>query len=170
MNYRVISLGTYPLQVLNHIRAAGCIVRLEATAVRGSVAFVGDGRVWAVGELRDVKPATRGKDAPQGFLWCFADLRDVEGVSCDNYGLEAMFMNGEKLEPQMLQASANDALNRLFAPSESDAEAVESAVEPAPIKRNNEPEETIPAMPPDYQIAVPKAARRAREVGQLEMF
>lgn len=114
MNFRVISLGAYPLQVLNHIRAAGCLVRLKATAVRGPVAFVGNRRVWAVGELRDVKPATKGKDAPQGFLWCFADLRDVEGVSCDDTAAEAMFLNGENWEPQMLQASAQDVLNRLL--------------------------------------------------------
>lgn len=127
MTHRVISLGTYPLRLLDHIRVAGCLVRLEETAVRAPVALVGDGRVWAVGELRDVKPTTRGKEAPQGFLWCIDHLREVEDVACAHYDLIEMFHNGENLEPRFLQADAQAELNRILAPPETAQEIPQAA-------------------------------------------
>ncbi|HEX9996524.1 MAG TPA: hypothetical protein VGB45_05220 [Abditibacterium sp.] len=182
MNYRVIPLGAHPLQLLNHIRAAGCFIRLEETALRGPVAFIGDGRVWAVATLRDVKSATKHKEAPQGYLWCFSDLQDVEGVNCADVSGNAMFLNGEDLEPQMLQASAQAELRRIFALDEPAPELEPLEVETrAPtdedyseltesVDAEIEPDAAPVAMPPDYQISHSKETSRAAKAGQLEMF
>lgn len=122
MTFRIILLGENPQHVLNHIRSCGCLCRREATDWRGKVALIGQGRVWAVATLREIKPATLGKvskdgtPAPQGYLWCFEDVRDVEGVAAPEYAPPAMFQNGAAFEPQMLAAGAQVELRRFLAP------------------------------------------------------
>ena len=108
--FRVVPLGQHAQHVLNHVRAASCLCRHEQTAWRGEVAFVGNGRVWAVAFLREVKPVV-GKNAT-GFLWCFDDLREIDSVTAPNYQAPAVFQNGAVCEPQMLAAGAQVLLNR----------------------------------------------------------
>ena len=68
-------------------------------------ALVGGGRVWAVMELTKVLPLHSG-----GFLWCFENLREVEGVEAPEYEAPAVFQNGGRCEPQFLSASSSAAL------------------------------------------------------------
>lgn len=185
-NFRVFPLGTQPPRLLEHIRRAGCLSRVDSTPWRGQVAFIGAGRVWAIGTLHDVKPVNKGKSSEasadlQGFFWCFDDVVDVEGILCGEVDGQALFLNGEKLEPMFLQASVQAQLNRalgLTPDEETEVAAIEipsliaevESIEATPVECETEEEPVSGAMPPDYQTAAPPLAKSKVPVGQMSLF
>jgi hypothetical protein len=142
MIYRVVVFHAAPKHTLAFVEETGGIIREWGTDYRGAIAFVGQGRVRAVAQLRDVKPGRRG-----GFRWCFAGLRHVDGVKCGRY-------DSDRIEdrPLMLDATAQAALNELFP-------------DVAP------PAEIPVAVPLDEPIrCAPVEAVREEDAGQLAMF
>ena len=138
MVYRVISFQ-FPAIAVTHIEQIGGIVRDWSTEWRGTVALIGEGRVWAVADLTEVVPAVRcAKYAGAAHCWRFANVRRVEGVECGSY-LDGDRYDGEAGPlPKMLDAWAQAALNKLFStaapvePSEP-AEPVEPSEPVGPV-------------------------------------
>ncbi|BCM88751.1 hypothetical protein IAD21_00593 [Abditibacteriota bacterium] len=160
MTHRIISYD-YTHHVVAHIRECGCICRTHTTTYRGPLAIIGEGRVWAVAELREVKPVVtqipkKGEDPEPAsrFLWCFEDLCEVEAIPCANIESPAMFDNQGSWEPLYLQASAQTALSRILQ-AETGQEQLEMASRVS--VHTQEPE-------------TPELASSGATGGQLELF
>ncbi len=126
MIFRVISFDC-PERSAPQLQASRLLARTWSTEWRGTVAIIGERRVWAIADLVDVTPRATGAG---GYWWRFENVRPVEGVDCGHYTNDR-YDGPDGSIPTNLNAFAQWRLNQMFAveaPPEPPAPEMPAAV------------------------------------------
>jgi hypothetical protein len=109
---RAVRIGEFPKFCVRQMGHCPTLLTNYTTDILDIYAFVGLGRVWAVGELLSAFPDT-GK-GQQRYVWTFQNFHAIQSeiIECPDVAPPWFFANGPVMEPKFINATTEKYLRQ----------------------------------------------------------